>query len=74
VFQQRQTEEFRRALESSWSATQEFWRHLVVVEAAVLGLTVGLLGGRDESHSLLLILSWAFLLAAIAVGSVPIMR
>jgi hypothetical protein len=68
--QKQQTENFSRRLDDSWAATHDFWKHLVVVEATVLGLTVGLLGGRDQAPAITLALSWVFLLLAIAVGCV----
>lgn len=68
--QKQQTESFSRRLEDSWAATNEFWRHLVIVEATVLGLTVGLMGGRDQVPAITLILSWVCLLFAIALGCV----
>jgi hypothetical protein len=68
--QKQQTENFSRRLDDSWAATHDFWKHLVVVEATVLGLTVGLLGGRDEAPAITVVLSWVFLLLAIAVGCV----
>jgi len=46
----------------------EFWKHLVVVEATVLGLTIGLLGASGQSPSCFLRLSWIFLLVSIAFG------
>jgi hypothetical protein len=68
--QKQQTENFSRKLDDSWAATNEFWKHLVIVEATVLGLTVGLLGGRDQAPAITLILSWVCLLLAIALGCV----
>jgi hypothetical protein len=62
------TEDFGRKLESSWTTTQDFWKHLIVVEATILGLTVGLVGGRDPSITL--VLSWVVLLLAVALGCV----
>lgn len=55
-------------METSWAATQDFWKHLVVVEATVLGLTVGFIAAQDRAPTWILAASWVFLLLAIAAG------
>lgn len=67
--QRRFTEDFGRKMETSWASTQDFWKHLVVVESTVLGLTVGFIAAQDRPPNWLLVSSWVFLLLAIAAGS-----
>lgn len=63
-------DEFGRRMGTSWAATQEFWKHLIMVEATVLGLTVGFIGALEHRAPLALLLSWVALLFAIAIGSI----
>ena len=71
-FQSQVIERFEKQIESNWASSQEFWKHLVTIEATILGLTVGLMGSRGETPSLWLTLSWITMLCAIAVGSILI--
>lgn len=71
-FQRQTVERFEKQAESNWVSSQEFWKHLVTIEATILGLTVGLMGSRGESPSPWLSVSWITMLFAIAIGSVLI--
>lgn len=65
---QKSIDEFNNSMKTTWTASQEYWKHLVMVEATVLGLTVGLFGGVGLAAPTPLVLSWVFLLFAIATG------
>jgi len=67
-FQRRNIERFGEGQDRAWFSTVEFWKHLVMVEATVLGLTVGLIGARRDGAPSFLILAWVALLLGIFVG------
>jgi hypothetical protein len=61
---------FAQQAETARASTLEFWKHLTVIEATVLGLTVGLTQATGGNPPFLVAASWVALLLAIAVGSV----
>jgi hypothetical protein len=71
-FQGKSIDRFSEQQERSWIAIVEFWKHLVVVEATVLGLTVGLFAADSRGTSIVLILAWVALLLGIFSGCVLI--
>jgi hypothetical protein len=64
----RALEKFGENIKELSTDTTEFWKHLVIVEATVLGLTIGLLGASGQTPSCFLRLSWILLLVAITFG------
>ncbi len=61
-------EKFGQQVETARVSTLEFWKHLTLIQATVLGLSVGLAQGASGSPTAWLIASWVALLLAIAVG------
>lgn len=67
---QKSIEIFGQQMDRIGSSTLQFWMHLTLLEATVLGLTVGLLQASSHRPGPLLIWSWALLLVSIAIGCV----
>jgi uncharacterized membrane protein len=61
-------ERLGRTMDQATVATFEFWKHLVLVEATVLGLGIGLFSTGDRPASPALAVGWSVLLVAVAIG------
>ena|SRR5579871_6847877 len=59
---------FQSKTETIAAASSEFWKHLTLINATVLGLTVGLIGASGGQASCALKISWVLFILAIAVG------
>jgi len=70
--QKEYTERFGQQMEAARLSTLEFWRHLAIIEATVLALTVGLAQGASGRPTPWLAGAWVLLLVGIASGSLLI--
>lgn len=59
---------FQAKTEAHATASSEFWKHLTLINATVLGLTVGLMGASGGQASCALKISWVLFILSIAVG------